>query len=559
MASPLPDVTPTIRDGGLGIAPPQTTNICIRFGVSILGLVNTIYSASDPGTLSGLLGLGGPLAEAAAYSIAIAGGPVYCVPVNPSTYGTASAVVQTGGGGPAITVAVKNAVALQLKVILGGAVATATFQFSVDGGQTWSATTLSAATMMVPNNTLTTLAITGAVAGAFVAGDIWTISTAGVATLSGTGTGTVAISTASPVDTYSAVITVASGGVLGAGTFTYSLDGGQTTAGPLVIPTSGIFVIPNTGLVLTFAAGTYIAGVTYAFTATAASYSTTDLQAAITPVLADPRTWGLLHVVGAPSSIALAAALLASLDTQLSSAANAFRYARGFIEVPVDTDANTISGFAASASLRVGACAGYATVASPINGRKLSRSSAWVVSARAAKVPISEDLGRVATGPCIGVVSLGRDEQATPGLDAQRFCTLRTIIGRQGFYVTNGRLMAPALSDFTYLQNGRVMDVAAGVARQALLAYLNDSVRVNPADGSINEKDARNIESFVDGQLRAALTTPGYVSDVQALVNRTANILYTQTLPVTIRVIPLGYSKFISVDIGFTNPSLIVK
>jgi hypothetical protein len=42
------------------------------------------------------------------------------------------------------------------------------------------------------------------------------------------------------------------------------------------------------------------------------------------------------------------------------------------------------------------------------------------------------------------------------------------------------------------------------------------------------------------------------------VVNRSANILSTSTLPVTVRITPLGYMKYISTNIGFTNPALSV-
>ena len=279
----------------------------------------------------------------------------------------------------------------------------------------------------------------------------------------------------------------------------------------------------------------------------------------MTAILADPRAWAYIHVLGAAASSAASATQLAALDTQLGTAAASYRFARGIIEAFVDTDAGAIAAFNTSASTRVAVGQQTANLVSVINGRIQPRNVAWLAAARAAKVPPSEDLGRVASGACVGVVKLNRDEQATPGLDAARFTTARSIIGRQGYYLTNGRLMSPAGSDFTYWQNGRVMDIAAATVRQALLIYLNDSVRVDPLTGFILEVDARHIEAYVDGQLRAALTQPGYASDVNFQVSRTQNILSTNTLATTTRVTPLGYAKAITVDIGFVNPALAVK
>jgi hypothetical protein len=243
----------------------------------------------------------------------------------------------------------------------------------------------------------------------------------------------------------------------------------------------------------------------------------------------------------------------------MTSAETAFRFAFALMEAPKDTDANLISAFSSFASTRVVVAAGFEELFSPITGRIHERSAAWPIAARAAKVPIHEDLGRVITGPLPGISILQRNEFATPGLDSQRFATLRTIIGRQGFFISNGKVMASAGSDFQLVQHRRIMDKACAVARNALLNFLNDSVNVDAATGFILEKDAQNIEAFVEGQLDAALLAPGSASAIQVTVKRDENILSSQTLRVTIRIVPLGYAKTIVQDIGFTNPALQIK
>jgi hypothetical protein len=568
-----PGVSVTVRDGGLGIVPPGAGNLFAKIGPSPIGVVNSVNSVSDNTSLQKACGNGGLMVEAAALALAAGGqgparpGGLLLVPVNPSTYGTATAVTQSGGG-PSVSVAIKPPNAFQLKCILGGAAATATFQMSLDGGITYGATFTSAATLITPGAPFTTLAYG---AGSAVAGDIFTVATSGTVTqTSGSGTLAITLSTACPVDAYTVVVTVTAGGVLGAGFFTYSLDGGATVSQPFLIPASGSFIVPDgndpfkagqcsTGIVLTFAAGTYVANTTYSFSSTTASYTTTDLTNAFNQLYIDTRfSSGIgLHVVGPASSVANAATLLASLDTLMGTAAGSFKFDRAMIEVPSDTDANTLAAFNASSSNRVGAAAGFHTYTSPLNGRLQSRPAAYSVMARAGSVPAQNDLGRVLDGSLVGVTKLARDEFQTPGLDAGRFSTLTSVPGRNGFWVTNGRLFSQAGSDFTYWQYGRVMDLASYYTRLALLNFLNDSVRVN-GDGTISEKDARNIENYTDGFVRNAMP-PGSFSDYVIAISRTNNVLSSQTVLPTARVIPLAYAKFVSLDIGFTNQGLVVK
>lgn len=562
----IPDVSVTVQDGKLGIAPANSNQTHLKIGVSMLGLVNTIYSLSDVSTTATSLGKGGPLAEATALALAtvvnsgqaIQGGPVYAVPVNPSVAGTVSSVTKVGTGAETLAVAAKNAVAMKVKVTTGGDVATARVAFSFDGGATYGTDVLTAATLVVPGNTLTTLSFTGGSAGAFVLGDVWSIATTGTATLTGTGTGTVAISVASPVDSYTAKVTIVAGGALGTATFSYSLDNGRTSSPTLLVPSGGVYVIPDTGLVLTFS-GTSTAGDYFTFTTASAGFSTSDLTAAMTAVLADPREWAFAHVVGMAANVSGAASMTATLQTQLDSAASQYRFARGIVEVPVDTDSNILSGFASTAATRVNVTAGTAYVTSVLNGRIQPRSAGWAVAARAAKVSPAEDLGRIASGSLSGVVALVRDENATQGLDAAYISTLRSIIGRTGAFVTTGRLRGGAGSDFVLWQNGRVMDIACKAARDALLTFLNESVRANKTTGYILEGDARAIENFVEAQVRGAVTQPGYASDITFKVLRNVNILSTQSLPTELTIIPLGYARAITLLIGFQNPALSIQ
>jgi hypothetical protein len=389
-------------------------------------------------------------------------------------------------------------------------------------------------------------------------------SAGSVTHLTGTQTAVPTISGA-PNDQYDVQLQITRAGAnLAANTaaLKYTLDGGDNWSQEVAVPTGGAVSLVGTNMTATFADGTFVAGDVFKFTTTAPAYSLSDLTTAVNAALADPRTWGFIHVVGPASTPSGSASMLATLDTLMSSAEAAFRYAFAIMEAPDDeaaSNANLITAFASSASKRVMVCAGYAEVLSSMSGLIRKRSSAWPIAARCAKVGISEDLGAVEDGPIVGVDSLYHDEQATPNLDAARFSSLRTIIGRQGFYVTNGNMFSPAGSDFKYVQFRRVMDRACADARQGLLEYLNSSLRLDPNTGFILESEAQAIEADVNGQMVEDLVNGGDASSTSIKISRTANILSTGTMPTTVRVEPLGYAKQITIDIGFVNQALVAK
>jgi hypothetical protein len=561
----LPKISQIIQDGSLGIVPPSPANVVAKLGVCSSGASNTVQQFSGPSVkvIKDALGTG-PLAEAAAHSLEIAGGPVMTVPVNASVPGAAGAVTHIGTGTSA-------------------------------------------------------LAVSGA-----------------------------------PKDSYEVEVRVtrkATGLAAAAAAFVFSVDGGDTFSPEIAVPVSGVYALPNTGLTITFADGTFVKDDDYSFDCAAPSYTTTDLATTIDALLADPRKFGCLHVVGSPgpsatkviaqgtspavrlagsptawidgvllitaagplgtgkfklsldggatfgaeqvlanayaipgsgltlvfapgnynqgdsytfNTFASIPALFAAVDAKMTSAENIYKYAFAVLEAPDAPDAILLKATANLASTRVMFAAGYCELTSSLSivgGSTYKRSHAWPITARIAEAPIHEDLGRYRSGSLPGVVSLYRDEYVTPGLASARFETLRTIPDAPGFYIssdTGGNMMAPLGSDYAFVQNRRVMDEACRVNRVAMLRYLNDDLLVDAKTGFILETEARRIEADVNAQLEADLVfgASRHASAVRTRVKRDENILSTHNLTTSVSVTPKSYSKTITTTIGFRNPAI---
>jgi hypothetical protein len=384
-----------------------------------------------------------------------------------------------------------------------------------------------------------------------------------------TGAGTsVGTLTGTPNDDFDGIVLVVKGGTIGTAgaSIRVSLDGGQTYGPEVALGTATSYAIPRSGLTVNFAAGTLIAGNTYTWTSTAPAWAIGDVQDAFAALAASVREFSFAHLVGA-----MTAANGVTLDTGLTALANAYRFtgllgsARDFGGADTD-EADWIdaisSDFASFESKRVSVSAGHYLTTSPVSGRMYRRPLSFAAAARLAGRPVHEDLGKVRTGSLAGITysttdgKIYHDERTTPGLDAARFLTARTIIGRPGLFVTNSNMMAPPGSDFVWWQYRRVIDKAAKIAREVLLDYLNSDVRLNPATGLILEKDALDLESRLRSAYRDGIVAKGHASAVTAKVSRIDNIVSTKTINVTIRVVPLGYLKSIAVSLGFTNPAL---
>jgi len=175
MSSALPGISQSISDGALGFGRGfLARDVWIVFGTSQSGTAATLYGPYFDGQACiDEVGDGeGP--EMVAWLLQVdKTKPVYFGKVNGSVAGTSGSVTQTGtgpaltpGGAPYFNLSVK------VKVVKGGALATATIKVALNGGD-YGAETLTAASVTVPRTGLSL----GLAAGTYVADEEYTFTT----------------------------------------------------------------------------------------------------------------------------------------------------------------------------------------------------------------------------------------------------------------------------------------------------------------------------------------------------------------------------------------------
>lgn len=371
-----------------------------------------------------------------------------------------------------------------------------------------------------------------------------------------------------PAARYTARVEIMAGGALGTGSFRYTLDRHTVASGSnaptwsptRTIPAGGSFVAGDSGLTLTFAAGTYVLGETYDFTTIPEAPNATDISDAITALLALTSVeFPLVNLSATFDDATNAASIAAALGGHATTLAGQFRYARAIADIGSgDTSANVLGE--SWTSRRVAPCYGFSLTSAvqPYEGYAVRKVGCYSdVAARAARVLVSTDLARFAEGALGGVQRIDFDGFNDATLDNAGITTLRTWPGIPGFYVANGRLKSPPGSDFTDLHFGKIMDLACRTVYRAQLPFIAEGFRTNP-DGSINVLDKAVVEGAVLGALRDVLRTPrnargttGHVSAVSYVIDPTHNLNTTEEILVNIGIRPLGYAKFITTQIGF--------
>lgn len=463
----------TIQDGALGLVPSTGDQVQAKIGVSTAGTSNQPALVTNPNQAATLFGAG-PLVKAAQAALAIPGngGVVMCkVP------GTVAAVVGSTTAG-------------------GANIGTGTYTF---GG--------------------------------------------------------------TPNDAYDFALKVLADGVnLAAATATFqvSVDGGDTYGQVLAVPVGGVYTIPGTLATLTFVNGgsgtSFKAGDTATASGTAPGFSTNDLLTGVDAVAAGVNDVFLMHAIGQATSISNALAVCAALSTKLVSLAALYKYYRGVVEAPHDTDANIIAAAVSVVAPRVMLCADFEEL-SELDGTLRKRHSAWSVTARAGAVRPGEDLGRVRSGPLLNVQGLYRDEEATPALDAARLTTLRRITGKLGYFISAPQMLEALGSDYGLLQFGRIIDIAAKIIHGKATNLLRDDLEVDPLTGHIAEDAARSIEQDIVDALTAGLVQKKNAQKATVLIDRSTNLITSPTIDIAYRVIPRGYALQLTGTLALQNPA----
>lgn len=583
----------------------------------------------NPGDVSSLRALAGqgPLAEAGAFRMQ-GGQPCYLMPLNPSLAGAIGAVSIAGSSNATVAVSAAPHVPIALKCVLGGALGTAQFQVSVNGGNFGPTFTPTVAvpTFAVPG-TFCTLTFPSAT---YVVNTTASIGINGAVTL-GTGWVGAVTQTSSPLDYYEIfmstatpggfgvgqflvspdngpgpagggstmgaylipstgqivlpstglvlqigqhviVVTITTGGVLGTAIFSYTVDGGAAVTGQATTPNSGsnfVFIVPGTGVTLTFPAGTYVlndtftdsalgvmshsgtgvalltqswaglqANDSYAFLTAPPGHSTTDLNNACT-ALQNTRNFQItgVHLVTMPSSAAGALSALATLDAAMQAAfTNNGLDWQGWCECPssqgrgglgdivvsggvavadsADTDAVIVAA-RGSDTTRTAIHAGSYRMTSALTGWKPARPLGWAASYMFVRLDPVQDLSAVANGPLpiylpAGANSIGRDESVTPALDAVQFNTARTynnVLGQVFFTITSSGSGWKNCTTQASWQDARGVRVLNSMIAQLrpVALQLMGSSPLTNPDGTIEEITRRSWSTTLDSTTKRAV------------------------------------------------------
>jgi hypothetical protein len=578
----------SVSDGGLGVVSPGGRPIAV-VGCCSSGTVATPVTCY---TIEQLVAAGtaGPAVEDAAIILALSGGPVILCRAAQGTAAILGGFCQSGAGsGAAGTIAADGGntstavlaltgtpdkrYSVKIKCTLAGAnlAASPKIAISLDGGVSYLAEAVAVAGPTAIGSTGISVGITD---GTFVLNDVWTATGASCPTdADATGTSVPAFS-GTPLGSFDIIAKVttaaASLSVLTAAV-KFSLDGGRHYGAPVGIPASGVYAIPNTGVTVTFGAGSFVVGDTFQVKTAAPIFSTTTLDAALTGLAAISGDYEFVHVAGAIDATH-AAILKAWGIARQTAGEDVFSLAGCRDQAHGETVAawealigGATPGFAGYDFGRYGDVhSSHAYVDSALYpGSSFRRNGVVLRSARLALIPLQEHPGKVQTGPIAGIMPEGdeasvlHDGASLTPLDGYRFSTMQRLLGQpRDRYFFTSRTMALATSDFGEVQRIRVICRAATKARYAMSLYVGSDPEVKTdGSGQLTEGEAAAIEAEVTAYLKRELVDApnGFATRVSVAVNRLTDVLATGTITATISVVPKGSINVVSTTVTYAR------
>lgn len=582
----------SVKSSGLGQG--QERKLVAIVGCSESGTAATAATATTKANNQDLLDAHGygPMPELAALYLDFAGGPVLTCKAATATAAVLGGFCQSGGGSaaagtlsadgsntstaiPALSGTPDKAYAVRIRVTTAGADISENpvVQISLDGGVSYLAADAVdvSATAQAIGSTGLSLAWTD---GSFVLNDFWLAVGAACPTAAdATGTSVPAFS-GTPNDRHDVVLEVVrASSALSAltGAVKISLDGGLTFGDPVLVPTSGVIAIPNTGVTVTFGSGTLVVGDSYRVRTAPPLWSTSGLETALDAVLtaiaagADVDT---VHVVGPIDATSQAA-----IKTWADAAKTAGHDLLILCETRDQAEGESVSTWKAAikgatpglqglSSDIMDVCASFVQAKSALRSGLYWRRNAQVLRGpRLASIPLRESPLRVKSGPVQGLRTDGlagpvhHDLTDHTDLDDARFSGVQSLVGRRGEFFFTSRSFALSTSDFNEVQRIRVMNAAASAARTAIADYVGDDVELKTdGSGTIAEAEAKGIEAEIRAKVAAAvLNEPNnHVSGLTVTVDRTNNVGTSRTLRVAIAIVPRGSIITVSTTISYT-------
>lgn len=186
-------------------------------------------------------------------------------------------------------------------------------------------------------------------------------------------------------------------------------------------------------------------------------------------------------------------------------------------------------------------------------------ASIGMLLGRLASIPTQRKISRVKDGAIEAFTGYFTNGETVESLDTawdaisnKNYIFLRSFANRSGYYFTGDQTLTLPTDDFNSLARGLVMDEAVLLAYDTLIEELSEEVPITEA-GTIHPAIIKGWQNKVERQIENLMVLQGKLSGVKAVIDPNQNVLVTNNINIDLQLLPVGYSDYITVNIGFTT------
>ena len=178
---------------------------------------------------------------------------------------------------------------------------------------------------------------------------------------------------------------------------------------------------------------------------------------------------------------------------------------------------------------------------------------------RLASTPVQRNIGRVKDGAVELSQAYFTNGEKVESLSSawdsiadKHYIFMRNFAGKAGFFFTDDPTLTTETDDFKSLTNGFVMDKAVIIAYNVLVENLGDEIAIN-SNGTIHPAIIKSWQNAIETNINGQMTQRGELSGFKAYIDENQEVIKTGMINVNLQLQPVGYAKYITVNIGFTT------
>ena len=242
--------------------------------------------------------------------------------------------------------------------------------------------------------------------------------------------------------------------------------------------------------------------------------------------------------------------------TELNTLADAYRQNRTPFFALLGGDELVFSGLKDYSTSDLG---NVSLLISSVDSNQTKEASVGFTAGYLAGLPVQRLLGRVKNGS-LPVTNAYYTDGTNIEESADRFLTtinnrylfVRIHQGRSGYYFEQAPTLTSESSDFSSIAYNRTFNKAIRIAGETLTNEVGDEVTLD-ADGTLGSINASYYTRILEDAIGINMVASGELSGVVASIDpEQTPIRSGSKIFIVLRVQPVGYSTFISLDIGFT-------